>query len=100
MKESNTSSAVSPVSLVKEAWGEVGASFERFCLTTGIATLSSMMEEDAALLCGPRYGRKDGKDGHRWGRTRLRSELYSLDRLSFRLAILIERHRSQEFRKR
>ncbi len=70
MKESTTSSAVSPVSLVKEAWGEVGASFERFCLTTGIATLSSMMEEDAALLCGPRYGREDGKDGHRWGRTR------------------------------
>ena len=70
MKESTTSSAAFPVSLVKEAWGEVGASFERFCLTTGIATLSSMMEEDAALLCGPRYGRKDGKDGHRWGRTR------------------------------
>jgi transposase-like protein len=29
-----------------------------------------MMEEDAAQLCGPRYGREDGKDGHRWGKTK------------------------------
>jgi hypothetical protein len=28
------------------------------------------MEEDAARLCGVRYGRDDGKDGDRCGRTK------------------------------
>jgi putative transposase len=48
---------------VDEARRDVGASFERFCLRAGIATLADMMERDAAELCGPRYGRR----GHRWG---------------------------------
>lgn len=52
---------------VEEAWRDIGASFERFCLTAGIATLADMMERDAADLCGPRYGREDGRRGHRWG---------------------------------
>src|SRR5512144_1525366 len=69
MKESTTSAAAVPVAIVEEAWQEVGASFERFCLTAGIATLANMMEEDAARLCGPRYGRAEGKAGHRWGKT-------------------------------
>lgn len=54
---------------VEEAWRDVGASFERFCLTAGVAALAEMMERDTAELSGPRYGRQDGKDGHRWGRT-------------------------------
>ena len=70
MKKSTTSSAVVQAAIVEDAWQDVGASFERFCLTSGIATLASMMQEDAALLCGPRYGRAAGKDGHRWGKTR------------------------------
>src|SRR5512144_1884412 len=70
MKESTTSAAAVPVAIVEEAWQEVGASFERFCLTAGIATLANMMEEDAARLCGPRYGRAEGKAGHRWGKTK------------------------------
>jgi putative transposase len=70
MKESTTSAAVVPVAIVEEAWQEVGASFERFCLTAGIATLANMMEEDAARLCGPRYGRAEGKAGHRWGKAK------------------------------
>lgn len=70
MKISTTSTAIVPAAIVSEAWQEVGASFERFCLSAGLATLSSMMEEDAAELCGPRYGREDGKDGHRWGKTK------------------------------
>jgi transposase-like protein len=45
-------------------------SFERFCLTAGLATLAEMMEKDAAGLCGVRYSRADGKDSYRWGRTR------------------------------
>ena len=28
-----------------------------------------MLEEDATRVCGPRYGRADGRDGHRWGKT-------------------------------
>src|SRR5512134_1953419 len=70
MKESTTSAAAVPVAIVEEAWQEVGASFERFCLTAGIATLANMMDEDAVRLCGPRYGRGNGKDGHRWGKTK------------------------------
>src|SRR5712675_812846 len=70
MKESTTSAAVIPAVIVEAAWQEVGASFERFCLTAGIATLAQMMEADAARLCGPRYGRVEGKAGHRWGKTK------------------------------
>jgi transposase-like protein len=70
MKKPTTSAAVVPAAIIEDAWQEVGASFERFCLTAGIATLATMMDEDAAKLCGPRYGRADGKDGHRWGKTK------------------------------
>jgi hypothetical protein len=54
---------------VEAAWEDVSISFERFCLTAGIATLTEMMERDAAELCGPRYGRNGVRRGHRWGRT-------------------------------
>ncbi|MGH7074567.1 MAG: IS256 family transposase, partial [Stellaceae bacterium] len=69
MKETTTTATGMPAAIVEEAWQEVGASFERFCLTAGIATLANMMEEDALRLCGPRYGRAAGKAGHRWGKT-------------------------------
>ncbi len=68
MKKFSTSTAIDSAAIVEEAWEDVGASFERFCLTSGIATLSRMMEEDAAVLCGPRYGRAAGKAAHRWGK--------------------------------
>ncbi len=70
MKKSTTSAAVVPAAIVEDALQDVRASFERFCLTAGIATLAGMMEEDAARLCGPRYGRADGKDAYRWGKAR------------------------------
>lgn len=70
MKKSSTSPSVVPETIVEEAWRQVSVSFERFCLTAGIATLTRMMEEDADGLCGPRYGHGDGKDGHRWGKTK------------------------------
>ena len=50
MKKSTTSAAVVPAAIVEDAWQEVSASFERFCLTAGLATLSTMMEEDAGAL--------------------------------------------------
>ena len=70
MEKSTTEARVVPAAIVEEAWQQVGASFERFCLTAGIATLAGMMEGDAARLCGIRYGRDDGKDGYRWGRAK------------------------------
>jgi putative transposase len=54
---------------LETAWEDVGASFERFCLAAGMATLTEMMERDAARLCGPRHGRSTERRGHRWGRT-------------------------------
>jgi hypothetical protein len=56
--------------IVEEACQQFGASFERFCLTAGTPTLAGMMEADAARPCGVRYGRGDGKDGDRCGRTK------------------------------
>ena len=70
MNKSTTPAGVFPAAIVEEAWQQVGASFERFCLTAGIATLAGMMEADTARLCGERYGRGAGRDGHRWGRTK------------------------------
>jgi putative transposase len=70
MKKSTTPAGVVPAAIVEEAWQQVGASFERFCLTAGIAALAGMMEGDAARLCGVRYGRDDDKNGYRWGRTK------------------------------
>jgi putative transposase len=54
---------------IEAAWENVAVSFERFCLTAGVATLAEMMERDAAMLCGPRHGRNNDRRGHRWGRT-------------------------------
>lgn len=70
MKRTTTRGPETPHTFVEEAWEAVGASFERFCLSAGVATLSAMMEQDAAALCGPRHGHEAGKVGHRWGKTR------------------------------
>ena len=70
MKKTTTSAGAVPAAIVDGAWQEVGASFDRFCLTAGLATLASMMDEEAAELCGPRYGRAAGRDGYRWGKTK------------------------------
>ena len=72
MKKPTTLTAVVPAANIEEAWQEVGASFERFCLTAGLATLSSMMEEDAVqqkcafVKSGPgRQAQPLGEAGHR-----------------------------------
>jgi hypothetical protein len=39
------------------------------CLAAGVRALSETTEQDAIELCGPRYGHKDGKAAHRWGKT-------------------------------
>ena len=70
MTRNSTRSAPTSTALVTEAWEAVGASFERFCLTAGVATLARMMEEDATALCGDRHERSDGRAAYRWGRTK------------------------------
>ena len=70
MKRNTTKAAIGTTALVEAAWQDVAASFERFCLMTGIATLSSMLEADAVQICGPRHGRDPERTGHRWGRTK------------------------------
>jgi putative transposase len=69
MKRHSTPSTADTTGLVTEAWDAVGASFEHFCLTAGVATLARMMEEDATALCGRRHERSDGRSAYRWGRT-------------------------------
>jgi putative transposase len=54
---------------IEAAWEDVAVSFDRFCLTAGVATMAEMMERDAAELCGPRHGRNRDRRGYRWGRT-------------------------------
>jgi putative transposase len=69
---------------VTQAWDQVSQGFERFCLTAGLNALGQMMDQDATQLCGPRYGHRDGRSGHRWGKTRGRIGFHggtvSLDR--------------------
>ena len=65
MDKSRETSDGMPEPAVADAWQQVGASFERFCLTAGVSALRRMMEQDAVELCGPRYGHKDGKATHR-----------------------------------
>mgnify|MGYP006989105455 CR=1 FL=1 len=67
MTRANTNSA--PVTMPsvspQGAFQEVQASFERFCLISGIAALEEMLNEDAQALCGGRHERSDGRKGHR-----------------------------------
>ncbi len=57
MKRDSRCAAATLPGIVKDAWEAVGASFERFCLSAGVATLTAMMEQDAAALCRPHHGR-------------------------------------------
>jgi putative transposase len=68
MTRNSTAPVASPPPIVAEAWQQVGASFDRFCLASGVAALQTMMEQDATHLCGLRYVHRDGCTGHRWGR--------------------------------
>lgn len=60
-----------PVSTaVEEAFADVQQSFERLCLAAGMEALGAMMEADVEAACGPRHGRNEKREAHRWGRTR------------------------------
>ncbi len=48
---------------VDEARDAFGASFEHFCLMTGLASLTQMLEEDAMALAGAPHARATDKPG-------------------------------------
>ena len=70
MKKAITSTAIPTHALKSEALAGMTASFERFCLAAGIETLSEMMEQDAEAICGSRHARGEGRQAHRWERTK------------------------------
>ncbi len=70
MKKHTTSTAIPTHALKAEALASMSASFERFCLASGLETLSEMMEQDATAACGERHERGSQRQAHRWGRTK------------------------------
>ncbi len=76
MKRTTTTPSAGATTVMREAYREIEESFERFCLTAGLATLTEMLEADASALCGPRHGRSPERAGHRWGRTRGKIEFH------------------------
>src|SRR6476660_9218818 len=55
--------------LVIEGLEEFKGSFDRMCLQAGTAAIEAMLVADANQLCGKRYQRHAGRQGHRWGMT-------------------------------
>ena len=53
----------------KDRLDDVLCSFEQLCLSTGMAAIARMLEEDAEALAGPRHKSSPGKPCHRWGTT-------------------------------
>jgi putative transposase len=65
-----TSTAIPARAVKIEALANMTASFESFCLASGIEALAEMMENDARTACGPRHGRGKNRRAHRWGKTK------------------------------
>jgi len=59
-----TSTSIPARAVKIEALANMTASFESFCLASGIEALAEMMENDARTACGPRHARNGlGKIG-------------------------------------
>jgi len=65
-----TSTAIAARAVKIEALSNMTASFENFCLASGIEALAEMMENDARTACGPRHARGKNRRAHRWGKTK------------------------------
>jgi putative transposase len=65
-----TSTAIPARAVKIEALATMTASFESFCLASGIEALAEMMENDARTACGPRHARGKNRRAHRWGKTK------------------------------
>ena len=69
MNKVTTSTAVPTRALKLEALSNIFASFESFCLASGLEALREMMDHDAQAICGPRHARGRERQAHRWGKT-------------------------------
>src|SRR4249920_2266189 len=70
MNKLTTSTAIPTRALKLEALSNISASFELFCLASGMEALGEMMDHDAQAICGPRHARGRDRQAHRWGKTR------------------------------
>src|SRR5207344_1567608 len=70
MNKLTTSTAIPTRALKLEALSNISASFELFCLASGMETLGEMMDHDAQAICGPRHARGRDRQAHRWGKTK------------------------------
>ena len=70
MKELITSASIPTRALKIEALTNISASFELFCLASGVEALAEMMDRDAQAACGPRHARGRDRRAHRWGKTK------------------------------
>src|SRR2546427_5193869 len=70
MNKLTTSTAIPTRALKLEALSKISASFELFCLASGMEALGEMMDRDAQAICGPRHARGRDRRGHRWGGTK------------------------------
>ena len=69
MNKITTSTAIPTRALKLEALSNIVASFESFCLASGLEALREMMDHDAQAICGPRHARGRERQAHRWGKT-------------------------------
>src|ERR1700731_3953560 len=70
MNRSTTSTAIPTRALKFEALANISASFELFCLASGMEALGEMMNHDTRAICGPRHARGHDRRAPRWGKTR------------------------------
>ena len=70
MNRPTTSTAIPTRALKLEALSSISASFELFCLASGMEALGEMMDHDAQAICGPRHARGHERHAHRWGKTK------------------------------
>jgi len=70
MNKFTTSTAIPTRALKLEALSNISASFESFCLASGLEVLREMMDDDAQAICGPRHARGRQRRAHRWGKTK------------------------------
>ena len=70
MNKLTTSTAIPTRALKLEALSSISASFELFCLASGMEALGEMMDHDAQAICGPRHARGHERHAHRWGKTK------------------------------
>jgi len=70
MNKLTTSTAIPTRALKLEALSKISASFELFCLGSGMEALGEMMDRDAQAICGPRHARGRDRRAHRWGKTK------------------------------